>query len=170
MPKDSPNRNIHKEQEQQILALRLESNLGARRIQNELKRQHHLALSLATIHDVLSRSKVKPLRRPKRKKKVLRYSRPIPGERVQVDTCKIAPGIYQYTAIDDCTRYQVLEIYPARTAANTILFLGKVVEEMHFPVQNIQTDYGTEFFANKVQSGLENIALNSALYDPGSLI
>jgi len=81
------------------LLLRLENNLSARRIQNELKRRHHLSLSLATIHDVLNRNKVKPLRRPKRKKKILRYSRPIPGERVQVDTCKIAPGIYQYTGI-----------------------------------------------------------------------
>ena len=28
-----------------------------------------------------------------------------------MDTCKIAPGIYQYTAIDDCSRYKVLGVY-----------------------------------------------------------
>lgn len=124
-PHGTPNRKIFVEQEQLVLLLRQENNLGARRIQNELKRQHQLSLSLAAIHKILVRNKVKPLRRPKREKRILRYSKPIPGERVQVDTCKISSGIYQYTAIDDCTRYQVMEICPTRTAANTILFLEK---------------------------------------------
>jgi transposase len=101
-PHESPNAKISEVEEQLVLFLRQENNLGARRIQNELKRQYQISLSLASIHKILTRNNVTPLRRPKRKKKVLRYSRPIPGERVQLDTCKIAPGIYQYTAIDDC--------------------------------------------------------------------
>ena len=84
-----------------------------------------------------------------------------------MDTCKIAPGIYQYTAIDDCTRYQVIEIYPARTAANTILFLEKVVEEMRFPIQSIQTDHGTEFFAYKVQEWLGQYCIKFRTIRPG---
>ena len=80
--------------------------------------------------------------------------RPILGERVQTDTYKIVPGIYQYTAIDDCTRYRVMEIYSSRTATNTILFLEKVVEEMHFPIESIQTVCDKEFFAYKVQEWL----------------
>ena len=64
---------------------------------------------------------------------------------------QIAKGLFQYTAIDDCTRYRVLAIYPRRTAANTLLFLEKVLEEMPFPVQRVQTDRGREFFALKVQ-------------------
>jgi transposase InsO family protein len=158
-PKVYPNRKIFDEHEQQVLLLRRENNLGARRIQNELKRQHQLSLSLATIHKILVKNKAKPLRHPKREKKVLRYSRLIPGERVQVDTCKIAPCIYQYTAIDDCTRYQVMEIYPTRTAANTILFFEKMIEEMRFPVQSIQSDRGKEFFAYKVQEWLKEYCI-----------
>ena len=42
-----------------------------------------------------------------------RYSRPVPGDRVQIDVCKIAPAVYQYTAIDDCSRYRVLAVIPA---------------------------------------------------------
>jgi len=166
-PKVSPNRKIFEKQELQVLLLRSKSNLGACRIQNELKRQYGLSLSLSTIHNILIRNKVKPLRRPKRGKKVLRYSRPIPSKRVQVDTCKIAPGIYQYTAIDDCTRYQVMEIYPARTAANTILFLEKTVEEMRFPIQSIQTDRGREFFAYKVQEWLREYCIKFRPIRPG---
>ncbi len=71
-----------------------------------------------------------------------------------MDTCKIASGLYQYTAIDDCTRYQVLRLYSRRTAANTLLFLECVTEEMPFPIQRIQTDRGTEFTAYEVQDRL----------------
>jgi hypothetical protein len=71
-----------------------------------------------------------------------------------MDTCKIRKGFYQYTAIDDCTRFKVLALYPKRTAENTLIFLEKVVEEMPFPIQRIQTDRGLEFFALKVQKRL----------------
>lgn len=44
-----------------------------------------------------------------RKKKFKKYSSPIPGNRVQVDTYKISPGIYQYTAIEDCYRWESIK-------------------------------------------------------------
>lgn len=71
-----------------------------------------------------------------------------------MDTCKIAPGLYQYTSVDDCTRFRVLALYSRRTAANTLRFLEHVVEEMPFPIQRIQTDRGREFFAYSVQEQL----------------
>jgi transposase InsO family protein len=71
-----------------------------------------------------------------------------------VDTTKIAPGIYQYTAIDDCTRWLVADIYPRRTAKNSVDFLEAVQSLMLFPVQRIQTDRGTEFTAYAVQEAL----------------
>ncbi|MBF4270308.1 hypothetical protein EAY71_25950, partial [Vibrio anguillarum] len=64
-------------------------------------------LSTATLHKVLSEASVKPIVTYRRRKDFQRYERPIPGDRVQMDTCKIAPGVYQYTAIDDCSRYRV---------------------------------------------------------------
>jgi hypothetical protein len=59
-----------------------------------------------------------------------------------MDTCKIAPGLYQYTAIGDCTRIRVLALYKRRSAVNSLLFLEKVIEEFPFPIQRIQTDRG----------------------------
>ena len=50
-----------------------------------------------------------------------------------MDVCKIAPALYQYTAIDDCSRYKVLGIYPRRTASNTLDFLEQVLEESLSP-------------------------------------
>ena len=150
-PHHSPNKKINPQIEKWIINFRSQRNLGARRIQTELFRLYECSLSLASIHKVLTQHQVKPIKRLRRKNKYKRYSRPIPGDRVQIDTCKIAPGIYQYTAVDDCTRWRVLDIYKRRTAANTLEFLDKMVEQFPFPIQRIQSDRGREFFAEKVQ-------------------
>ncbi len=97
---------------------------------------------------------VKPLIKLKRKNRFNRYQRPIPGDRVQIDTCKIAPGLYQYTAVDDCSRWRVLALYKRRTATNTLSFIDMMIEEFPFPIQRIQSDRGREFFAYKVQEKL----------------
>lgn len=41
-----------------------------------------------------------------------RYSGPLPGDRVQIDTMKVSTGRFQSTAIDNCTRLRVLDVYP----------------------------------------------------------
>jgi transposase len=113
-PHSSPNRKVLQEQEKWILELR-KRRLGVRRIQNELRRLHECKLSLATIHKVLTANKVAPLhasRKPRHAGK--RYSRPVPGDRVQLDTCQIAPKLYQYTAVDDCTRWRVCTVQSPR--------------------------------------------------------
>ncbi len=153
-PTRSPNRRIFEHERTLILSLRRERKLGARRIQHELRRHHDLSLSLDSIHKVLVTSHVPPLVRPARRKTRHRYARLIPGDRIQLDTCKIAPGCYQYTAVDDCTRYRVLAVFPRRTAASTLVFLERVIEDMPFPVQRVQTDRGREFFAVAVQQWL----------------
>lgn len=142
--------------EKLILEFRHLRNLGARRIQAELIRHHQFKLSTKTIEKVLHRNNVPPIRRHKNSKKFLRYSRPIPGERVQIDTTKIADGIYQYTAIDDCTRFRVLGIYSRRTAKNSVHFLEeRMIEEFPFPIQRIQTDRGAEFFGLEFQIAMK---------------
>lgn len=68
---------------------------------------------------------------------------------------KIAPGLIQFTAIDDCTRLRVLGLYPRRTAVYARRFLEeRVLEEFPFPVQRIQTDRGGEFFGQEFQLAL----------------
>jgi transposase InsO family protein len=73
-----------------------------------------------------------------------------------MDTCKIRPGLHPYTAIEDRSRFQVLGVFPRRTAANTLAFLDRVAAEMPFPVQRVQTDRGQEFFAYEVQDRLRD--------------
>lgn len=150
-PHSSPKMKVDGALEKIILKMRTARRIGARRIQSELIRHHDLRLSLSTIHKVLTRNSAPHLVRRKRMVATNRYQRAIPGERVQMDTSKIGPGLYQYTAVDDCTRYRVLAVFARRTARNTIEFLDQVTEEMYFPIQRIQTDRGGEFFATTVQ-------------------
>jgi transposase InsO family protein len=157
------------EMEALILDLRRTRSLGVKRLRNELVRQHDLQLSLDTIHRVLVRHGAQHLDQARlRRKGARQYSRPIPGDRVQMDVCKIAPGIYQYTAIDDCSRYKVLGVYPRRNAKSTLSFLERVVEEMPFPIQRIQTDRGLEFFAEDVQRRLMEWAIEFRPVPPRS--
>ena len=167
-PHSSPNTKISIEIESLILDFRLSRNLGARRLQSELLRLHNISLSLASIHKIFKKHQVKPVKKFRKKSDFIRYERPVPGDRVQMDTCKIAPGLYQYTSVDDCTRYRVLRIYKRRTAANTLDFIDAVTEEMPFPIQRIQTDRGREFFAVKVQEKLMELGIKFRPNKPGS--
>lgn len=126
-PQNSPNLKVKEDIENKIIALRKKRKLNALRIQNELLRNQDFLLSLATIHKFLTRKGLKPLKRIRRKHQYKKYQRSIPGDRVQMDTMKIEPLRYQYTSIDDCARFRVLGLYKRRTAANTLLFLDRVL-------------------------------------------
>lgn len=154
-PKSCPPKKVFEQQKQWVLELRHKRRLGARRIQNELVRLPGFHTSLATIHKVLTQAGVQPLRATRRSRKhQRRYQKEIPGERVQMDICKIAPKLYQYTAIDECTRLKVIQLYLNKSAASTVAFVQQVIAEMPFPIQRFQTDRGEEFMAHKVQRHL----------------
>lgn len=167
-PKSSPAAKVEDKHRDWIRELR-KRGLGSRRIQNELKRFYNFEISRATIDKILRAIEAKPLlRRSRNRKHSTRYAKLIPGERVQMDTCKVAPGVYQYTAIDDCTRIRVLAIYPRRSAVNSLLFLERAIEEFPFPIQAIQTDRGREFFAYSFQEKLMEYAIKFRPVKPAS--
>ncbi len=60
-PKRSPSTKTGTCEVALILELRFQRNLGARRIQIELKRLHSISLAIATIHKVLCQNQVKPV-------------------------------------------------------------------------------------------------------------
>ena len=118
-------------------------------------RERGLRLAPDTIHEVPVRRGENRLRRPRlRRRGTRRYSRPVPGDRVQVGVCKVARGLYRYTAIDGRSRRQVAGPFPRRTAGSTVAFLTRVRAAMPFPIRRIRTDRGQEFFARRVQDQL----------------
>jgi transposase InsO family protein len=80
-----------------------------------------------------------------------RYEKPQPGHRLQLDVKfleRIAgtrKRLYQFTAIDDCTRIRVLKIYDSCNQASAIRFVNEVIKRLPFRVLVIQTDNGSEF-------------------------
>ena len=140
-PRHSPGAKVGHTEENLILSLRRERRLGVKRLRVELIRLHDLHLSPATIHKVLVRHDLGSLpHRRRRRHTPKRDSRPVPGERVQMDGCKICPGVYQFTAIDDGSRYLVVRTAQRASAAATLAFLDQVLEEMPFAIQRVQTD------------------------------
>jgi len=144
-PKTLSNSKVTPEIEALILDLRNRRKWGAQRISIHLLRKK-IKVSSMTVWRVLSKNNVKPIVKRRKKSDYKRYNKDIPGERVQLDVTKIKNGAYQFTAIDDCTRMKCIRIYPNKKVENTIHFLGEIIDTFQFPIQRIQTDWGTEFF------------------------
>jgi len=53
--------------------------------------------------------------------------------------------LYQFTAIDDCTRIRILKIYDACNQRTAIRFLNEVRQRLPFRILVLQTDNGAEF-------------------------
>lgn len=134
-----------------ILDIRSRHNRGAQRISTYLLRKNDIHLSTMTIWRVLEKHHVKPVVKRCEKSDYKLYNKEIPGDRVQLDVIKLAPKAYQFTAIDDYTRMKVIRVYPNKKAENTIHFLGEIMDTFQFPIQHIQTDWGTEFFSYDFQ-------------------
>ena len=81
----------------------------------------------------------------------------MPGEKIQIDVkevpynclrgdaLKYGRRFYQWTAIDECTRYRFVYAFEEHTPENTVKFLKMLLKEFPFKIQKIQTDNGTEF-------------------------
>lgn len=75
-----------------------------------------------------------------------------PGQKVQVDV-KFVPTYcvvngrkyYQYTAVDECTRWTFREMYDEHSTYSSTDFLVKLVRNCPFPIREVQTDNGAEF-------------------------
>lgn len=138
-----------------FLQLRRTRQLGPKGLQRELLRLHQLCFSTRTIWKVLHAHGVSVLCPSSRPRPPKRYTLPVQGERIQIDTCKISPGLIQFTAIDDCTRMRVLGLYSSRTAQDAVHFLRhRLLHEMPFPIQRIQSGRGSEFVGFDFQEAL----------------
>jgi transposase InsO family protein len=53
--------------------------------------------------------------------------------------------MYQWTAIDECTRYRFIYGFEEHTPENSVKFLKMLQKAFPFKIQTAQTDNGTEF-------------------------
>jgi len=138
-----------------ILYLRQNYHFGPGKIADYLKRFHRIAIAGSSVHRILARHGMNRLpanqkHRP-HAQRWLRYEKPQPGHRLQMDVkfLERIPGtrkrLYQFTAIDDCTRIRVLKVYDACNQQTAIRFAGEVLRRLPFRVHVMQTDNGAEF-------------------------
>ena len=92
-------------------------------------------------------------KRVKKQRKNKPYQRAdYPGQKVQVDV-KYVPRecvtdgkkYYQYTAVDECSRWTYRYMYDELSTYSSVQFLHRLVKECPFQIKRIQTDNGIEF-------------------------
>lgn len=135
-----------------VINLRQKRKYGPKRMSYYLKEKYNWYISKTTIWRLYKEHGLNKLRYKKRWQRYpQQYSKPLPGERIQVDV-KFLDNLefenkryYQFTAIDDCTRYRVLRIYDTNTVKNATDFVNQVKKVLPFAIKQIQTDNGSEF-------------------------
>jgi transposase InsO family protein len=138
-----------------ILYLRQTYHFGPGRIADYLKRFHEVSVARSSVHRILGRHGLNRLpanqKHQPHRKRWQRYEKPRPGHRLQLDVKfleripRTRKRLYQFTAIDDCTRIRVLKVYDACNQRTAIRFIDDVRRRLPFRIQVIQTDNGAEF-------------------------
>lgn len=101
----------------------------------------------------------------------------IPGEKVQIDVKEVpysclkgaakrdGKHLYQWTAIDECTRVRFIYGFEEHTPENSVRFFKMLQKVFPFQIQTIQTDNGTEFtykYISEAEKSPFDIALEKA--------
>lgn len=138
-----------------ILYLRQQYHFGPGRIAAYLHRFHQVLVARSSIHRILKRHGMNRLPANQKHRpygrRWKRYEKLAPGHRLQVDVkfLERIPGtrrrLFQFTAIDDCTRIRVLKIFDACNQRAAIQFIDEVLRRLPFRVHVVQTDNGAEF-------------------------
>ena len=121
-------------------------------------RQRGYTRSISGLYRCMKRLNLQPQRLPNPKYVPKPYQKAMfPGEKVQIDV-KVVPKacipqkawdeglrLYQYTAIDECTRYRYLGAFAEHSTYSSKIFLDQLVKHFPFKIHKVQTDNGLEF-------------------------
>jgi transposase InsO family protein len=129
---------------------RLEYRWGASRTKIWLERVHQIRANAKTIQRVFCDLGMPVLTKaPRRKpKQLMLFEKDAPGDSIQVDVKVVKvqrEKVFQYTALDDCTRLRVLRLYPRQNQHSSLHFLGEIRRALPFPIKKLQCDNGMEF-------------------------
>ena len=123
--------------------------------------------SISGLYRILRRIDGKPIKLPNPKKESKPYEQmQYPGQKGQIDV-KFVPkaclvgeaaedgGYFQYTYIDEYSRFRILKAYKEHSTYSSTQFLKYVVEKFPFAIECIQTDNGMEF-TNRLNPNAKN--------------
>jgi transposase InsO family protein len=158
-----------------ILYLRQTYHFGPGKVADYLRRFHSVSVAKSTVHRILQKHGMGRLPANQKyrphAKRWKRYEKPQPGHRLQVDVkfLERIPGtrkrLYQFTAIDDCTRIRILKIYDACNQITAVQFIDEVIRRLPFRIHVVQTDNGAEF-QSKFHWHLDELAIRHVYIRP----
>ena len=119
-------------------------------------RQRGYTRSVTGLYRILRRQGQMAVKPPNPKYVAKQYEQmQFPGQRVQIDV-KFVPEVcmvgdakgkkfYQYTAIDEYSRFRYLEAFEEHSTYSSAIFLEHLIKKFPFKIQCVQTDNGSEF-------------------------
>ena len=119
----------------------------------EMREKYGYTRSYGGFKRIVARLKAAKGNKKRKKRKNKPYQRAeYPGQKVQVDV-KFVPSecvvdgrkYYQFTAVDECTRWTYRQMYDEHSTYSAEEFLIELIRRCPFPIREIQTDNGTEF-------------------------
>ena len=119
-------------------------------------RQRGYTRSISGLYRVLRRINGNPIKLPNPKYTPKPYEQmKYPGQKGQIDvkfvpqSCLVGEAaeekFYQYTFIDEYSRFRILKAYKEHSTYSSAQFLKYVVENFPYAIECIQTDNGSEF-------------------------
>ena len=67
--------------------------------------------------------------------------------------------MYQYTAIDECTRFRFIAAFKEQSTYSSMRFLEQLIRRFPFKIHKVQTDNGAEFTKRFQAADEENLTL-----------
>ena len=121
-------------------------------------RQRGYTRSITGLWRMLRKLELTPIKPPNPKYIPKPYEKMLyPGQRVQIDvkfvpdSCIVGDAkaegkkFYQYTAIDEYSRFRYLEAFEEHSTYSSAVFLEHLIKAFPFPIECVQTDNGQEF-------------------------
>ena len=149
--------NQHTPEELKLIADMRKRNTNAGLVVFWVKlRQRGYSRSITGLYRVLQKTGQLTVKPPNPKYIPKPYEKMLyPGQRVQIDV-KVVPTscivgdakgekFYQYTAIDEYSRFRYLEAFKEQSTYSSAIFLEHLVKAFKFPIECVQTDNGMEF-------------------------
>lgn len=187
-PHSHPNRHTRKEERQIKNSFKKEfARYGWDGVYQDLLRKGYNRSFSGMVYAAKGLGLTEKKKPKKRSREQRRYPElKTPGEKVQIDVKEVplnclrgealrdGKHLYQWTAIDECTRNRFVYAFEEHTPENSVKFLKMLVKVFPFKIQTIQTDNGTEFtykYISETQlcpfdEALQELKINNKLIPP----
>ena len=166
-PKSHPNQ--HSQEEIKLIKDMFKRNADTGLVVFWVKlKQRGYTRSISSLYNQMKKLNLKfNVKKKKKKHKTKPYLQmTFPGERIQIDV-KTVPSkcivgqfeLYQYTAIDEFSRYRYLKIYGEKSTYTSYKFLLEVIDKFPFKIYTVRTDNGTEFTKRLISKDPNDITM-----------